>query len=279
MLGNELRKAREDADLTQEQLSYAASIDRTYISQLENNRKEAGGDVNENAGYCLTVSDHQHLVAQAEKVFDLVWRVDFTAPGFALLDIPPGTDSHTLRSWMVDLKQRMSEIGVHRGRGPFAYRSMARFDQQVTTKFHLDGAPKQSMLILGYEPSKVESRLFLADYTRAAFDLGIEPSQFLTDFNPMYKKGEEHLGRYVTELPQPTEGHARILLINNSSLAFTEARTNSLGVMHKAIIATPDESERRIVNSTMLGVSGDDEIGREQQQVFIATDEISKKNY
>lgn len=45
MLGNELRKAREEAGLTQEQLSYSASIDRTYISQLENNRKSPTVDV------------------------------------------------------------------------------------------------------------------------------------------------------------------------------------------------------------------------------------------
>lgn len=155
---------------------------------------------------------------------------------------------------------------------------MARFDQQETTKFHLDGAPDQSMLMLRYEPSRVRSRLFLADYTRAAFDLGITPQQFLTDFNPMYKKGEEMLGRYVTELPQPTEGHSRILLINNSSLPFTEARTNALGVMHNAIIVTPDDADRRIVNSTMLAVGGE-EIGVEKQEEFVATDEISKKNY
>lgn len=91
----------------------------------------------------------------AETIFDLVWRFDFTAPGFCLLDIGPGVDSHTLRSWMVDLKERLSEIGVRRGRRPFLFRSMGRFDQQETTKFHLDGAPNQSMLMLGYEPSKV----------------------------------------------------------------------------------------------------------------------------
>ena len=60
--------------------------------------------MSERAAYCLTVVDREHLSAQAETVFDLVWRVDFTAPGFAVLDIPPGPDSHTLRSWMVDLK-------------------------------------------------------------------------------------------------------------------------------------------------------------------------------
>src|SRR6185437_13637629 len=45
----------------------------------------------------------------AEKVFDLVWRFDFTMPGFCLLDIDPGVASHTLRFWMVDLKERLSE--------------------------------------------------------------------------------------------------------------------------------------------------------------------------
>jgi transcriptional regulator with XRE-family HTH domain len=39
MLGNELRKAREAAGLTQEQLAFAAGVDRTYISQLECEKK------------------------------------------------------------------------------------------------------------------------------------------------------------------------------------------------------------------------------------------------
>lgn len=39
MLGNELRKARENAEMTQEQLSFKAGVDRTYVSHLENNKK------------------------------------------------------------------------------------------------------------------------------------------------------------------------------------------------------------------------------------------------
>lgn len=45
MLGDELRKAREEAGLTQEQLSFAAGIDRSYISQLENDRKSPTVDL------------------------------------------------------------------------------------------------------------------------------------------------------------------------------------------------------------------------------------------
>jgi hypothetical protein len=232
--------------------------------------------------YCLNLmstpgSSITH--ATAETVYDLVWRFDFTAPGFCLLDAGPGVDSHTLRVWMVDLKRRLSEVCRRRTGKPFLYRSMARFDQQVTTKFHLDGAPAQSMLILGYEPSRVDSRLFLTDFTRAAFDLRITPERFLKDFNPMYRKGEELLARYVTELPQPGDGHSRILVINNGSLPFSEDRTNPLGVMHKAIIVAPDEAERRIVNSTMLVTEGGDEISAEKQLEFVSTDRISQKDY
>jgi hypothetical protein len=214
----------------------------------------------------------------AEQAFGLVWRFDFDAPGFCLLDADPGMDSHALRQAMLALKVRLSDICLRRTSRRLLFRSMARFDQQETTKFHLDGAPDQSMLMLGYEPSQVHSRLFLADFSRAAFDLGITPQQFLQDYNPMYRRGEELLARYVTELPQPEPGHARILLINNSSLPFTEARTNPLGVMHKAIIVTPNEAERRIVNSTMLVTEGE-EIAAEKQEEFVRTDKISQKNY
>src|SRR5262245_12083561 len=70
--------------------------------------------------------------AVAEKVFELAWRFDFTAPGFALLDHGPGVDSHTLRTWMVDLKGQLSEECLRRTGKRFLYRSLARFDQQET---------------------------------------------------------------------------------------------------------------------------------------------------
>jgi transcriptional regulator with XRE-family HTH domain len=39
MLGEELRKAREDAKLTQEQLAVRAGVHRTYVSLLERDLK------------------------------------------------------------------------------------------------------------------------------------------------------------------------------------------------------------------------------------------------
>jgi transcriptional regulator with XRE-family HTH domain len=39
MLGSELRKARVAAGMTQEALAFAAGVDRSYISQLENDKR------------------------------------------------------------------------------------------------------------------------------------------------------------------------------------------------------------------------------------------------
>jgi len=39
MLGEELRKARDEAGLSQERLAFEAGVDRTYLSELENNHK------------------------------------------------------------------------------------------------------------------------------------------------------------------------------------------------------------------------------------------------
>jgi transcriptional regulator with XRE-family HTH domain len=39
MLGDILREAREKAGLSQEQLAFRAGVDRTYVSQLENDKK------------------------------------------------------------------------------------------------------------------------------------------------------------------------------------------------------------------------------------------------
>jgi transcriptional regulator with XRE-family HTH domain len=45
MLGAELRKAREAANLTQEKLAFDAGLDRTYISHLENDKQSPTVDV------------------------------------------------------------------------------------------------------------------------------------------------------------------------------------------------------------------------------------------
>ncbi len=44
-LGDELRAAREAADMTQEEVAQAAGMDRPYLSQLENGHKSPTVDM------------------------------------------------------------------------------------------------------------------------------------------------------------------------------------------------------------------------------------------
>ena len=65
MMGQELRKARERAGLTQERLSFLAGLSRPYISELERDRKSPTVET------LFLICDALHVSAA-----DIVRRVD-----------------------------------------------------------------------------------------------------------------------------------------------------------------------------------------------------------
>jgi hypothetical protein len=142
----------------------------------------------------------------------------------------------------------------------------------VTTKFHLDGAPPESLLVLGYEPSTVRSVVRMADYSRAAHDLGISPEEFLDRHNPMFTASEKLLQPYVAEITAPPAGAARLVLVNNSNMPFDGI--SSQGVLHQATIPAPDPAQPRIINSVMLATDGGN-VSEYSLETFLTTREIS----
>ncbi len=94
----------------------------------------------------------------------------------------------------------------------------------------------------------------------------------------MFSAGEEHLTQYATELPPLTVGHSCLLLINNSSLPLDKTGSNPVGVMHKAVVESPDRNQHRIINSTMLA-AGIEELSQDIQQEFVTTDHVSRRAY
>jgi hypothetical protein len=60
-----------------------------------------------------------------------------------------------------------------------SYHWLVRFDQQVNTPFHVDNAADQSFLMLGYEPSEIESELHIADYYKYANESGTATKDYL----------------------------------------------------------------------------------------------------
>jgi hypothetical protein len=174
----------------------------------------------------------------APEVFRRVWRAALDRPGFALVRFPHAVPSRALRRAMVEL------VGAFPV--PFVPERFGRFDQQVSSKFHRDGAPPASLLVLGYEPTAVRSRFWVADSSAAAAHAGLSPADYLAANNPMFPAGEARLAPFVTELDLP-HGEPFVVLVNNSLLPFGSG--NPLGVLHKAVIPAPDPAGRRVINS------------------------------
>lgn len=213
----------------------------------------------------------------AARLFPLVFRRDFSAPGFALVSIPQHLSSTSLRRFMLDLMVSLRGVYQHSFQQHLGCFFLARFNQQVTTKFHLDGAPLEAYLMLGYEPTRVRSALAIADYTRAAHEAGMDVATLLADFNPMFGPHEALLVPYITRLPELDPSQSHILLINNSSLSWDGMGRNSLGVMHQATILTPDAQASRVVNSLMMApISAEEEqLGADWQDRFATTSEVA----
>jgi len=173
-----------------------------------------------------------------------VWRTALDQPGYALLRIDPSTGSRALRRLMIDLVEGFGAAAGER----FVPERLGRFDQQVTTKFHRDGAPAASLLVLGYEVTTVRSRFFVADAHRAADRAGMDVEAYLSTHNPMFPAGEIRLAPFITELDLP-DGEPFVVVLNNSLMPFVPGGSNPLGVLHKGEIVAPDPVARRVINS------------------------------
>lgn len=216
-----------------------------------------------------------HLRALAASAHRNVFRTTFDQPGAALIQFDQPVSSIKLRQLMVQLKKHLSQFQVAAGSPPLVYLSAVRFNSGNTTRIHLDGAPEQSFLMIGYESSTVPSRVAIADYSRAAYDWGITPRQLLDHHNPMYGENERRLAPYLRPLEAFVPARDQILLLNNSSQPWTPAATNQLGVMHQATVLA-DATPGRILNSTMLvpatALPG---ISTEDLTTFLKTTEIA----
>lgn len=185
--------------------------------------------------------------AAAREVFARVWRTTLDRPGFAVVRFAGPVDSRGLRWAMLEL---FAAFPVR-----FVPERFGRFDQQVSSRFHRDGAPPASLLLLGYEPTTVRSRLWVADVSAAAVAEGKPLNDYLAAFNPMFPVGEAKLGPFVTQLELP-HGESFVVAINNSQLPFDPAAGNPLGLLHKAVIDEPDPAARRVINSVGLTPAG-----------------------
>lgn len=182
-----------------------------------------------------------------------VIRTDLSGPGFALLeagDISP----EGLRRLLVEIGHGLvawyEDWYGHR----LSWRSLNWFSQLSPTRPHRDGGPDASLLLLGYEPTLVKSRVFLLDHSRAAAAVGLSPREFLDRYNPTFGEGARLLGPFTTEVAGFNPSRAQVLLVNNSSLG-PDDLPGMLGVLHHAHVEEAPQGAARPISSVLLGVA------------------------
>ncbi|MDB5311872.1 MAG: hypothetical protein JWO38_6074 [Gemmataceae bacterium] len=208
------------------------------------------------------------LSGVAGAVFRRVWRTTLDDPGFAVVRFAGPVGSNELRRVMFRLVAGMPVR--------FVPERLGRFDQQATSRFHRDGAPAASLLLLGYEPSAVRSRVFVADAHRAASAAGLGIGEYLAANNPMSPAGEAVLRPFVTELAVP-HGELYLVAINNSLMPLEPGGATPLGVLHKAEVPSPDPRATRVINS--IGLTPADELAvtpksRAEIEHFLTRDDL-----
>jgi hypothetical protein len=205
------------------------------------------------------IADPDRLWQVPETIMELmneraseVFRKDLSQPGFAVIDLGPDFDSVRFRSMLIGFYSALDGIYLRDFSRRLVLRSVGRFDQKVTSDAHLDGAPDESILMLGYEPSEIQSRLSLIDYTRCAADRGLTPVEFLRRFHLGSDSTSEVLASYATAATPFDSRHYRIVIINNSRLAVSAGKTGMLGVLHKSTVFAHEPGQRRMINTLLM---------------------------
>jgi hypothetical protein len=98
----------------------------------------------------------------------------------------------------------------------------------------------------------------------------------------MFQSNAAVLQSYATRVPCFSPADYQIICINNSSAPYSPDRPAWQGTLHKATILTPDESKRRIVNSTLIAAapaSTPDTLSASELQEFIQTAVVRRRGY
>ncbi len=187
----------------------------------------------------------------ARVYFESVWRTSAEDTGYCTLsatEVQP--TSKELRRAMTGIVAAFNELSPR----PFVVERVGRFDQQVSTRFHRDGAADVSLLILGYEPTSIASKLFLHDPHKAAGDGSA--FEYLRRNKPMTKDGDEELLKHaVNVLARPD--WAQIVVVNNCTVLENPPPGHPLGLLHKGLIEHPDPNAHRVIDSMGLMYEGE----------------------
>ncbi len=208
-------------------------------------------------------------------IYKSVFRHSTEQAGFYYQDFGTNMNSISFRQKMVELKDGLSKICTIPMQKQLNYQGIGRFNQQHSSRFHRDSAPEHTFLILGYEPTKVQSKVFIADYTKYIENHDQSLASFFGGTEDVNTIENDHLiESYVTELTPFPKNHYRLVVLNNSK-SFKE---KTFGVFHRGKILKKIENENRILNYMMLKLCDEhQEEDYDQEAIinFIHTDNVN----
>jgi len=194
-------------------------------------------------------SNHILSEEQIEKAYNAVFRNSTNQPGFYFWDLGNKINSRNFRRQMIILKNGLSKRCKIQLNKKLNYQNIGRFNHQNSSKLHRDTAGNFSFLMLGYKPTKVDSNVFVADYTKYIESEQISLKTFFAgDYDANLIEDESILTPFKREITPFLKENYRILLLNNCK-SFEEA---SFGIFHGAKMPKINNKEDRIINYMMM---------------------------
>ena len=211
-----------------------------------------------------------------KNIYTSVFRQSTKQDGFYYLNLGSKIESKEFRQLMIDIKNSLSVLCKENLKKELHYKSLGRFTHQNTSKPHRDTADNHSFLMLGYEPTMVESKAYITDYSKFIEQQKISIETFFSkDKEANLVEDTSLLEDYTTEINPFNKNDYRILIANNSR-SYEE---KTFGVFHSAEIPKKIDNQDRILNYMMLRLS--DLNSKEQYTLqnieeFLSTDKVNR---
>lgn len=212
---------------------------------------------------------------QVNEAFEAVFRSSTEQPGFYYLDLGPNLDSQSFRRIMVELMNGVMSRAESRLGRQLKIQWIGRFDHQHTSRFHRDNAAAHSFLLLGYEPTEIESSASVADYSKWIQTQGLTVEDYFGDPEVNTAADDSELDPVASTLGPFTKNHYRLLLLNNGKSTTEPA----LGVFHRGEVTASDSNHDRVINSIMLYLddgAGSAQPSSQEVEAFITTTRIDR---
>lgn len=185
-------------------------------------------------------------------IYSNVFRQNTERKGYYYLNLGCNINSKTFRQSMVNIKNRLSALCKKNMNKELHYQSLGRFNHQYTSKPHRDTAPDHSFLMLGYEPTVVESTVYITDYSKFIERENIPIDAFFgEDKEANLVHNISQFEEYIKEIRPFNKNDYRIIIANNSR----SYKEKTFGVFHSAEIPKKMDNQDRIINYMMLKLS------------------------